>query len=67
MKKEFSNKLYIAIFLLPALILFCGVLIAPIGASAYYSLFNWKGPGAEKVFIRLERLRREDLYRLFQL
>ena len=53
MKKEFSNKLYIAIFLLPALILFCGVLIAPIGASAYYSLFNWKGPGAEKVFIGL--------------
>ena len=41
MKKEFSNKLYILIFLLPALILFCGVLIAPIGASAYYSLFNW--------------------------
>lgn len=53
MKKEFSNKLYIVIFLLPALILFCGVLIAPIGASAYYSLFNWKGPGAEKVFIGL--------------
>ena len=53
MKKEFSNKLYILIFLLPALILFCGVLIAPIGASAYYSLFNWKGPGAEKIFIGL--------------
>ena len=51
MKKEFGNKLNIVIFLLPALILFCGVLIAPIGASAYYSLFNWKGPGAEKIFI----------------
>ena len=55
MKKEFSNKLYILIFLLPALILFCGVLIAPIGASAYYSLFNWKGPGAEKIFIGLAK------------
>ncbi len=53
MKKLYSNKFHILIFLLPALILFCGVLIAPIGASAYYSLFNWKGPGAEKIFIGL--------------
>lgn len=50
MKKLYSNKLYILIFLLPALILFCGVLIAPIGASAYYSFFDWKGIGA-KTFI----------------
>ena len=50
MKKIYSNKLHILIFLLPALILFCGVLIAPIGASFYYSLFNWKGIGADKVF-----------------
>ena len=52
MKKLYSNKLHILIFLLPALILFCGVLIAPIGASAYYSLFNWNGIGA-KTFIGL--------------
>jgi raffinose/stachyose/melibiose transport system permease protein len=32
------------------LILFCGVLIAPIGASVYYSFFDWKGIGA-KTFI----------------
>ena len=51
MKKLYGNKLYILIFLLPALILFCGVLIAPIGASAYYSFFNWKGPGAPKTFV----------------
>ena len=51
MKKIYSNKLHILIFLLPALILFFGVLIAPIGASFYYSLFNWKGIGADKVFI----------------
>ncbi|MBR5343581.1 MAG: sugar ABC transporter permease [Oscillospiraceae bacterium] len=43
MKKLYSNKLHILIFLLPALILFCGVLIAPIGASAYLSLFDWDG------------------------
>ena len=50
MKKTYSNKLHILIFLLPALILFCGVLIAPIGASLYYSFFNWKGIGP-KTFI----------------
>ena len=52
MKKLYSNKLYILIFLLPALILFCGVLIAPIGASLYYSFFDWKGIGP-KTFIGL--------------
>ena len=50
MNKLYSNKRYIIIFLLPALILFCGVLIAPIGASAYYSFFDWNGIG-EKVFL----------------
>ena len=50
MKKLYSNKLHILIFLLPALILFCGVLIAPIGASAYFSLFDWNGFG-EKIYI----------------
>ena len=50
MKKLYSNKLYIILFLLPALILFCGVLIAPIGASLYYSFFDWKGIGP-KTFI----------------
>lgn len=50
MKKLYSNKLLIIVFLLPALILFCGVLIAPIGASAYFSFFNWNGIG-EKVYI----------------
>ena len=52
MKKLYSNKLFIIIFLLPALILFCGVLIAPIGASLYYSFFDWKGIGP-KDFIGL--------------
>ena len=50
MTKLYSNKRNIIIFLLPALILFCGVLIAPIGASLFYSFFNWKGIGP-KTFI----------------
>ena len=52
MNKLYSNKKYILIFLLPALILFCGVLIAPIGASAYYSFFDWNGLGP-KTFLGL--------------
>ncbi len=50
MKKLYSNKLHIFIFLLPALILFCGILIAPIVMSTYYSFFDWNGIGA-KTFI----------------
>ncbi len=53
MNKLYSNKKYILIFLLPALVLFCAVLIAPIGASAYYSFFDWNGLGA-KTFIGLQ-------------
>ena len=45
MNRMYSKKIHILIFLLPALALFCGVLIAPIGASAYYSLFDWNGFG----------------------
>ena len=52
MRKLYSNKFRIILFLLPALILFCGILIAPIGASVYYSFFDWKGLG-EKTFIGL--------------
>ena len=50
MKKMYSNKLNIILFLLPALFLFVGVLIAPIFASGYLSFFDWNGIG-EKVFI----------------
>ena len=50
MNKLYSRKIHIIVFLLPALILFCGVLIAPIGASGYFSLFDWNGLG-EKTFL----------------
>lgn len=52
MKKMYSNKFYIALFLLPAMLLFVGVLIAPIALSTYYSFFDWNGFGA-KEFIGL--------------
>lgn len=50
MKKMYSNKLNIVLFLVPALILFLGVLVAPIIASGYFSFFDWNGIG-DKVFI----------------
>ena len=43
MKRPLSYRLNIFLFLLPALILFVGVLIAPIVLSGYYSLTKWDG------------------------
>ena len=43
MNRLYSKKRNIILFLLPALILFCGVLIAPIGASTYLSFYDWNG------------------------
>ena len=51
--KKFATNRDIVLFLLPALILFIGVLIAPIAMSTYYSFFDWNGFG-EKTFIGIE-------------
>ena len=53
MNRPFSYKLNIFLFLLPALILFIGILIAPIAMSAYYSLTEWNGLGTPQ-FIGLQ-------------
>lgn len=50
MKKVYSNKLTIFLFILPALLLFLLILVAPIFLSFYYSFFNWNGFG-KKEFI----------------
>lgn len=50
MKKLYGNKLTIIAFLAPALLLFVGVLIAPIFLSGYYSLFDMDMYG-HKTFI----------------
>lgn len=52
MKKTLGYKLNIFLFLLPALILFVGVLIAPIFMSLGYSFTNWNGM-KEPMFIGL--------------
>ncbi len=53
MKKLYSNKLSIILFILPALLLFLAILIAPIFISGYFSLFDWNGFG-KMTFIGLE-------------
>ena len=53
MRKTFSYKLNIFLFLLPALLLFISVLIAPIFLSIYYSFCNKKGAGGAETWIGL--------------
>ncbi len=49
MEKVLSDKKAILVFVLPAFILFCGIVIVPMFISVYYSFFEWDGIG-EKVF-----------------
>jgi raffinose/stachyose/melibiose transport system permease protein len=51
--RRLQDNLTIALFLLPALILFLLLVIYPIFQSIYYSLFNWKGFGPAVDFVGL--------------
>lgn len=51
--KTVEKYFAICVFLLPALALFIGILIAPIAMSLYYSLFNWDGMAETKEFINI--------------
>ena len=53
MNAVFSNKGTIAVFVLPTLILFCGIVLIPIFVSSYYSLLDWNGVG-KGTFIGLD-------------
>ena len=53
-----KDRLVIALFLLPALIIFCLFVIYPIFRSLYYSTFDWKGLGAATNNIGLENYRK---------
>jgi raffinose/stachyose/melibiose transport system permease protein len=48
MNRLYRNKPAIILFLLPALILFIGIIIVPIIMSAYFSLQDWNGMTAMK-------------------
>lgn len=47
-KKKVLQGFTVFLFLLPALVLFVGILIAPILMSGYYSFFNWNGFGPKE-------------------
>ena len=53
MNRIYKNKTAIALFLLPAAILFVAIIIVPIIMSAFYSLHDWDGMSDMK-FIGLE-------------
>lgn len=53
MKKVMSNKLVIALYVLPALLLIIGVIYVPMILTGYYGLMDWTGIG-EMTFIGLE-------------
>ncbi len=53
-EKRFQNNLVVAIFLLPALILFVLFVVYPIFRSIQYSMYDWKGFGPAVDYIGLE-------------
>ncbi len=56
--RKLKDRLVIALFLLPALILFITFVIYPIYRSIYYSTFNWKGFGPAVESIGLDNYRK---------
>ena len=63
--RRMQDNLTIALFLLPALILFFIFVLYPIIQSVYYSLFNWKGFGPAVDFVGLENFRKILTDRVF--
>ena len=55
--RRLQDTLLIALFLLPALILFLLFVIYPIFRSIYFSLFDWNGLGPAVDFVGLENFK----------
>jgi raffinose/stachyose/melibiose transport system permease protein len=55
--RRFQDTLLIALFLLPALILFLLFVIYPIFRSLYFSLFDWNGLGPAVDFVGLQNFK----------
>ena len=56
-RRRGKDYVTIALFLLPAVILFALFLIYPIFRSGYYSLFNWNGLGPATKFVGLNNFK----------
>lgn len=55
--RRFRDSLLIALFLLPALILFLLFVVYPIFRSIYFSMFDWNGLGPAVDFVGLENFK----------
>ena len=53
MQKLYSNKKYIAVFVLPAFLAFLCIGVVPLFITGYYGLFDYNGIG-EKTFLGLK-------------
>ena len=63
--RRIQDNLTIALFLLPALILFFIFVLYPIIQSVYYSMFNWKGFGPAVDFVGVENFKKILTDRVF--
>lgn len=57
MKKSFSTKMFIAVFILPTLLLYCAFGIYPVFKGAFISLFSWSGYSDVMKYIGLDNYR----------
>lgn len=63
--RQAQDRLTVALFLLPALVLFTVFLVYPILRSVYYSQFDWNGLGPAVKYIGLDNLKRILTDRIF--
>ena len=63
MKSKKTDGLTVFLFLLPALILFFSILIAPLFMSGYYSLFQYKSTSPDMKYIGLENYKTLSLFK----
>lgn len=60
------KKLELALLLGPALVLFLGFVLVPIGVAVYYSFYNWNGFGPLSDVVGLDNYRRALTDNVFQ-
>jgi raffinose/stachyose/melibiose transport system permease protein len=53
-RRDVHKRLELALLLGPALLLFVGFVLVPIGVAAYYSVYDWTGFGALQKFVGLD-------------
>ena len=65
-QRNIKDKFLIALFLMPALILFLIFVIYPIFRSLYFSMFNWNGLGPAVDFVGLQNFKDIMADKVFQ-